>query len=128
MRTSRMGSFARLAGGVAVVLLASAARAEDETVARTVQVTVEDGSAGRVAATPGEPVRLVFQRSSGPALDQSIVLPDEGVVAPLPLGQPVTLTVRSARGDIGYRVAGGADAAAASDAAEIAAGNTGGRG
>jgi plastocyanin domain-containing protein len=122
-----MGSFARLAGGVAVVLLASPARADEETAARTVEVSVEDGGAGRVAATPGEPVRLVFQRTSGPALE-SIVLPDEGVVAPLPLGQPVMLIVRSARGDIGYRVERGADAAAAADAAELAAGNTGGRG
>jgi hypothetical protein len=107
----------------------SAAAGSGDT-ARTVLVTVTGNDEhGRVPATPGEPVRLMFNRTSGPE-NGTITLPDQGVVAPLPLGATVTLTVRSARDGIDYDVKSqsAASRAAQDDAAEVAAGNTGGRG
>jgi len=102
-----------LAGGVAGLLVASQARAGGPAddgrpaggsggpVARTVLVTMDGGGpkSGHVAAGEGEPVRLV-------------------------------LTVRSTEGGIDFSVRelGAADRAAAGDAGEIAAGNSGGRG
>jgi hypothetical protein len=74
---------------------------------RTVRLT-GDGQGfqgGFVAAEAGAPVQLV-----------------------LPPGQPVTVTVRPEAGGIGYSSERQADRAAVDDAAEIAAGNSGGRG
>jgi plastocyanin domain-containing protein len=119
-----------MAGAIAVVLVSSAARA-GEPDARTVAITV-DGSGvlpGSVAAKDGEQVRLVFTRTAGPAV-AALVLQDHGILAPLPLREPVTVVVRSAEGGIGYTVQplAALGGTATTDEQEIAAGNTRGRG
>lgn len=122
--------------GTAAALLGGSARAGDQVSAggaaesaRTVQVTVSGNEEhGHVAATPGEPVRLVFIRTEGPD-DELLVLPDQRVAAPLPRGEVITLTVRSARDGIEYSVwSHGEGQAGPEDAAEVTMGNTGGRG
>jgi hypothetical protein len=98
--------------------------------ARTVDVAVdgERSERGHVPAKSGEPVQLVFTRSGGPEKEE-VVLPTQGIVAELPLGKPVALTVLSSQGGIVYSVQpDDARGAAASDALENEAGNTGGRG
>jgi hypothetical protein len=116
-----------MAGAAAGLLLSSAARAGTAD-PRTVDVAVEAGG-GLVAAAAGEQVRLVFTRTAGPAT-AALILQEHGIVAPLPLHQPVTVLVRSAAGGVGYTVQplGELGGGARSDEEEIAAGNTRGRG
>jgi plastocyanin domain-containing protein len=123
--------------GAAAALLGGSARAADGAIdwrgddaaaePRTVQVMVTDGfQSGFVAAEEGEPVRLVFTRTAGRAPEE-VVLPSHGITASLPAHRPVAMTVRSAAGGIGYVVERQAERGI-DDAAELSAGNTGGRG
>lgn len=113
-----------------MLLVSSSARAGG-TDARTVAITVDASGSGPglIAAKDGEQVRLVFTRTAGPAF-AALVLQDHGIMAPLPLRQPVTVIVRSAAGGVGYTVqpVGDFGHAFSSDEEEMAAGNTRGRG
>jgi hypothetical protein len=105
-----------VAGSAAVLLASGSARAAEQDT-RTVAIRVDDSGAQR--GMSGEQMRLV------------VLLPDRGTVATLPLDQPVEVTVRSTAGEIGYTVQPLGEvgrAAPLDDRAEIAAGNSGGRG
>jgi hypothetical protein len=120
-----------IAGSAAVLLVSGTARAAQQD-ARTVEITMDDSGfqRGNVPATSGEQVHLIFMRTSGPAFE-ALVLPEHGILAPLPVGQPVGVTVRSAEGGIGYSLQPLGElgrGAPLDDKAEIAAGNSGGRG
>jgi hypothetical protein len=118
-----------MAGAAAAVLGAGTARATTEP--RTVTVDVDESGyqPGLIPANDGEQVRLVFTRTAGSPV-AALVLQDHGIMAPLPLRQPVAVTVRSAGGGVGYTIQpfGEVGRAALTDEQELAAGNTGGRG
>jgi hypothetical protein len=100
--------------------------------ARTVAITLDANGfqRGIVPADRGEQVRLIFTRTAGSEFE-ALVLPEQGILAPLPVGQPVTVKVRSATGGIGYTVQPLGELGRGTpldDKAEIAVGNSGGRG
>jgi hypothetical protein len=65
---------------------------QPRTVAVAIDVTAKEG---RVAAKPGEEVRVVFDRSPTGGGDADLVLPDHGIRTSLPAGQAVAVTVRA---------------------------------
>jgi hypothetical protein len=100
-----------MAGSAAAVLLAAGSARAAEQDARTVAITVDDSGfqRGIVPANSGEQVRLVLTPTAG----------------------SVMVTVRSAPREIGYALQPLGElgrAATLDDKAEIAAGNSGGRG
>jgi hypothetical protein len=101
-----------------------------EAPVRKVEVTVDGKNAesGKVDADKGEPVLLVFSRSGGPE-KEDVVLPVQGLVAELPLGEPIAVSVISLQGGIAYSVLPeNGNGSEAWDAMRIEAGDTGGRG
>jgi hypothetical protein len=130
-----------MAGSAAVLLATGTARAAEQDASsartteqdtRTVAITVDASGfqRGNVPAKSGEQVRLVFTRTAGPEFE-ALVLPEHGILAPLPVGQPVMVTVRSAAGGIGYTLQPLGElgrGAPLDDKAELEAGNSGGRG
>ncbi len=73
--------------------------------ARTVAIAVTEKGfePSRVKVAKGEPLKLVVTRKTDDTCAKQIVIPDAGLKADLPLGQPVTLsfTPKSA-GEIKY--------------------------
>ena len=128
-----MAAAVLLASGSARALEQDASPARGEELdARTVAITVDASGIqrGTVPANSGEQVRLVFTRTAGSEFE-ALVLPEHGILAPLPVGQPVVVKVRAAAGGIGYTVQPLHDLGRGTpldDKAEIAAGNSGGRG
>jgi plastocyanin domain-containing protein len=96
-----LGAAAALFGAVP----AGAADTRPPAAARTVEVTVTgDGfSPAHIAAKQGERLRLVVTRRTEKTCAKEIVVQDQGIHEPLPLGKPVAVEVAADRkGDVRF--------------------------
>ncbi len=95
-----------IAVALAAALALACRRAPTDEGPVRITVTKNGFEPWKVRATKGKPLTLVVTRTTDETCATEIVIPEAGVNAPLPLGQPVTVTFTPARsGELRYSCA-----------------------